>query len=1269
MEHNVFEGFTGQYSLSKTLRFELRPQGRTQEYIDVRGIIGEDEARDRDYETVKKAIDEYHKGFMERSLRRLELKGLDEYCDLMFKRERSEKENRELEKQEENLRKQVVECFKADEKYALLFKSQLITEELPKVVTDQDTKDALEKFKKFTTYFQGFFENRKNIYTDEAKSTAVAYRIVNQNLPRFLDNRRVFFKLLKTELSDSLNELENNLSDILGGKPLDTFFEIQNYPHTVTNEDIDRYNCLIGGRSLADGQKIKGINEYVNEYNQKIKKVGNARRLPKLKPLYKQILSDRESLSVYSEPFEDDGQLVDAVRKFVTHLSETVLNRKSSRSLPALLEHIGEYQLDGIFVKNGFAINDLSNKAYGDWSALKSCFEKEYDDLNKNKKRNEKYYEERNRRLKQKGSYSLDELNCTAVKYGGLEGHLEQIFALPIEKSGQALWDVFDDSYQKLKTLLNTDYAGKQELASDKKSVALLKELLDCIKSIETFVKPLLGTGSEAEKDDNFYGELDVLYAQLSQITPLYNKVRNYVTKKPYSIEKVKINFQNPDLLKGWAKGTELERSGLIFRKNGNYYLGIIAKYQRKFYGEYPEPVNDEDVIEKMEYLQIADPSKDVQNLMVVNGVTVKVNGRKEREGEFAGQNLRLEDSKNKYLPGNINVIRKKKSYSTLSDTFEKDDLISFIDYYKSRVIEYYKDYDFVFKESKDYGSFADFTDDINRQAYQLKMRKISEAYINQLVNDGKLYLFQIYSKDFSPYTKGRPNLHTIYWKMLFDERNLNNVVYKLNGEAEIFYRRASINEENQIIHHKGKPIAKKNLKAAEKGETSCFKYDLIKDKRYTADKYQFHVPMTLNFCAEGKGNLNGLVQDTVCREKGLNVIGIDRGERNLLYLCVVSPEGKIICQKSLNKIENDKGYEQNYHALLDKKERDMKKAREDWMEITSIKELKEGYLSQAIHIITDLMLEHQAVVVLEDLNFGFINGRKKVEKQIYQKFEKMLIDKLNYLVNKSADAEQPGGALKAYQLTNQFESFAKLGRQSGFLFYIQAWNTSKIDPTTGFVNLLSVKYTSMKDAKAFLEKFDFIRYNSSENYFEFALDYKNFTDRAVGIRTKWVLCSQGSRVVNFRNPEKNSQWDAKEIDDLTEQIRNHFEQYGVKISEENMVADICSVDQAKFFQDIMGDIKLLVQMRNSMPNTDVDYMISPVKNADGKFFDTRTYQKDNADFNYFPQDADANGAYNIARKGLMILERIRQEKGKAKLAISNQEWLEYAQEHPLRKE
>ena len=120
----------------------------------------------------------------------------------------------------------------------------------------------------------------------------------------------------------------------------------------------------------------------------------------------------------------------------------------------------------------------------------------------------------------------------------------------------------------------------------------------------------------------------------------------------------------------------------------------------------------------------------------------------------------------------------------------------------------------------------------------------------------------------------------------------------------------------------------------------------------------------------------------------------------------------------------------------------------------------------------------------------------------MYQKFEKMLIDKLNYYVDKQKTSTEIGGPLNAMQLTNQFVSFQKLGKQSGFLFYVPAWNTSKIDPVTGFVNLFNTKYENQDKAIEFFKKFEAITFNKEQHYFEFKFNYKNFTNKDAGSKT-----------------------------------------------------------------------------------------------------------------------------------------------------------------------
>jgi len=1245
MNNSIYDNYTNKYSLSKTLRFELIPQGRTQEFIERNGILDEDKERAEDYKRVKKILDEYYKDFFDKALRRLQLKNLDIYYSLYVKKEKTEKEQKEFEKIEADLRKQVVKALKDDDKFDVLFKKEIITQELTDFVQDEDDKTSIENFQNFTTYFQGFFENRKNMFSEEAKSTAVSYRIVNQNLPKYIDNIRIFDIIMSTELCEKIFVLQKELEDKLQGMRIEEFFNVVNYTHVIANSDIEIYNMLLGGRTLEDGTKIQGINEYVNLFNQKNSKDKSIRKIPKLKPLFKQILADREGMSFVEAQFENDKQVLDAIKEVVEGINENVISISADTSVAKLFKNIRNYDLDKIYITNGLAITDLSNAVYGDWSVIKTAFEKEYDEENpkKAKTKTEKFFEDRAKYFKAKKSYSLGEINNVIAKYSTHSGGVETYFESLAEKDGSNLIDIFNLAFEKAQMLLNMDYASKHGLASDKKNVAILKQLLDSIKNIEGFIKPLCGSGTEADKDDAFYGELDSIYKILSNITPLYNKVRNYVTRKPYSQEKVKLNFQNPTLLNGWDKNKERDNLAVILRKDGLYYLGIMNKKDNtSFLGDIP--VSESDFYEKMEYKLLPGPNKMLPKVF------------------FGKSNLEYFNPSEEIMEIYNSGAHKK------GDNFNLEACHKLIDFFKESINahEDWSKFGFEFSNTEEYIDISQFYREVERQGYSMNFTKIDSSYIDELVDNGKLYLFQIYNKDFSQYSKGTPNLHTIYWKMLFDEKNLEKVIYKLNGDAEVFFRKASITEENKVVHPKGQPIAKKNFKAKEQKENSLFKYDLIKDKRYTIDKYQFHVPITMNFCAESRSYINDEVIKTIRENKDINVIGIDRGERNLLYISVVNSEGRIIHQQSLNIIENDKGYSQDYHVLLDKKEHEMDSARKNWTEIESIKELKEGYLSQAIHLITELMVKYQAIVVLEDLNFGFMNGRKKVGKQVYQKFEKMLIDKLNYLVNKKAKYEDNGGALHAYQLTNAFESFAKLGKQSGFLFYIPAWNTSKIDPMTGFVNLLYPKYSSEAEAKKFIKKFDRIRYNVQEGYFEFDFKYSNFTDKAVGSKDSWTICSYGERVVNFRNPAKNSEWDSIEID-ITKQLEMHLKSVGINLESKDLIESICNVSNPQFFKNLIEDIKLVLQIRNSISNTKVDYMLSPVKDVNGKFFDTRKYQEDKEGLNYFPKDADANGAYNIARKGLLLMEKIRTgQDEKMKLAITNKEWMDYAQRHTL---
>lgn len=332
--------------------------------------------------------------------------------------------------------------------------------------------------------------------------------------------------------------------------------------------------------------------------------------------------------------------------------------------------------------------------------------------------------------------------------------------------------------------------------------------------------------------------------------------------------------------------------------------------------------------------------------------------------------------------------------------------------------------------------------------------------------------------------------------------------------------------------------------------------------------------------------------------------------------------------------------------------------ARQNWQSIKNIKELKEGYLSQVIHIITRLMIKYNAIVVMEDLNMEFKRSRQKVEKQVYQKFEKALIDKLNYYVDKTAQEDEMAGVYKALQLTNEFKSFREMGKQNGALFYVNPAYTSQIDPATGFVNLFFIKYESIAKSKAFLEKFKKIEIFNDPDYGKyviFSFDYSDFTSKADGSRTKWDVCSYGERI--YGRTESNGRYKEETVK-LTAEFMSLFKEYDFDLSR-SLKEQIMLQTSADFFKQFLHLLRLTLQFRND--STENGFLLSPVKSTDGTFFDTREEREE-----IMPENAAANSAYNIARKGLWIVKTIKaqpdEELLKAKIGMKNQDWLHFVQ-------
>jgi len=764
------------------------------------------------------------------------------------------------------------------------------------------------------------------------------------------------------------------------------------------------------------------------------------------------------------------------------------------------------------------------------------------------------------------------------------------------------------------------------------------------------------------------------LYDILDDVVPLYNQVRNYITSKPSEEKKLKLMFDSPTLAEGWSTTKEKDYKCLLFEREGLYYLGIInssSKESKKIDFSKLSCGEDKCSYKKMVYRQI----------------------------QSAANYFSIKQIKPQNPPS---YILKWLSSGFDKKTLSRQQLTKLISYVIDDFIPNYKMlndengspyYSFSFKEASQYESWKEFTDHIDSMClYSIGFENIPVQIIDSLVERGVLYLFKLNNKDFSRSSVGRENLHTIYWRMVFAEDNLNDVVFKLNGGAELFYRRASI--KNPYIHKLGKKLVNridrdgkripdvafgqlvkfadgeiaidelsgvaKDLYSAGKVVMKDVKHEIIKDRRFAEDKFFFHVPITINAKANKKASrFNDFVNDAVRNFEDVNIIGIDRGERHLLYVTVIDSKGKILEQRSFNTIDIDrydgKRIDVDYHAKLDQMEKDRDKARKSWSEIGKIKDLKSGYLSMVVHEIAKLMVKYNAIVVLEDLNGGFKRGRSAIEKQVYQKFEKAMIDKLNYLVFKDSEPLSLGGALRGYQLADKFESFEKLGKQTGFIYYVPAAYTSKIDPTTGFTNIFDFKKcTSAEGIKRFFNLFDSIKYSETDKAFIFAFDYNKFDTRFPSWNSKWEVYSASRRLAYSKDQKVDVEINPTNaiIEALTKRcvaIKDGFD-LGLYMKELDATRE-----NAGLFKSVFYAFERTLQMRNSSAKTGEDYIESPVKNSSGGFFDSRKC------VNELPENADANGAYHIALKGLLMVNELKTNET-PKLTIKNEDWLEFVQ-------
>lgn len=1209
--NNIFSKFTNLYSLTKTLRFELRPTDETKLLLQKTNNLGlspiqTDQNIDDLYNReVKPMYDRLHEKFITESLEKVnfnieDLENFETNYVRLKKLSKNCKQNIEqikaieeiLEKISLNLRKQVTETYVETaiswkEKYPeIKFKKndyQILTEKESLLLLKEifpEKIDIINKFIGFHGYFAGFNQNRINYYTDEGKATEVANRIVNENLVRFIENR-----LALEEVKNAKLEIEKTEE-----------FKLENYKNLLTQKNIDELNKIIGGENVAGKPKIPGINEKINlwlqQKNSNLEKDQTKTRLPKLKALYKQIGSDKKSVEIFQIK---EGQEWQELQNLINNQEQEIESGFSVKIMSAILyrgfsiffENWQEYDLSQIYF-NKASLNTISSRWFGNWRVLAE------------KLKQNKAIEIKNEEVK------LRDISLAQIKESleTLEGEtLENLFKLGTKDKRTCYQNCFVENdfwmtflriwhYELKSTFENSwtlikEFDTKKTEAFEKKTHGKwLKEICDSILATERMVK--YNKRKQEGGDANFYEAIDI-YLQKSELIKYYNAFRNYISQKPFETDKIKLNFENGSLLGGWSDGQEKVKSSVILKNGKKIYLGILM--DRGFFRtDKPNEIYQTE-------------SPDWQRLILTN--------------------LKFQTLAGKGFLGKYG-----QSYGDLGKQEPLKAVILLQEFIQENYVQKYPQLNNV--AQKKYEDKKTFDAEIKlalEDCFTMKFVSIKENILRTGLQQEKFYLFEIKTKDTDSTKKGKKDLQTYYWETLFSLDNLHKPVLALNGGAEVFWRSGQEDKLEKKKDTKGKIV--------------------LDAKRYAKDKLFFHVPVTINYGKPKIIKFKDKIQEFVAKNKeNLTYLGIDRGEKHLIYYCLVDHEGNILKQGSFNKINGVP-----YHQKLTDRAGNMMEARKNWEAIGNIKNFKAGYLSQVVHEIYNLVIKYNALIIMEDLNSEFKAKRTaQVEKSVYKKFELTLAKKLNYLVLKDREPNEEGGVLNAYQLTPYISagdvSMFEKSQEWGVIKYVKAAYTSTTDPIAGWRKNIYLRVESNEKMRENILKFKEISWDSQTQSFLFKYNPKDFIkDKTTLVEDKeYIIYSCVDRIRSYQTD--SGVWENREFlhgteTGVTSRLIKIFDDFGLKTNIE--IKQQIEEDQTltnNFYEQFIFNLNLILQIRNSKTGAEendpyFDFIQSPVK----PFFDSRYPEKfgkklENDSWSV-PENGDANGAFHIAKKGI----------------------------------
>ena len=1287
------ESFNNLYSLTKVVKFELCPIPETKRWMNEFGRIftAEDfqSVDDNFFSTdlkiaeakqiIQNVLNVVHENIINIALTSEETGLLDisNYYAL------SNQRNHNLEEEEKQLREFLEKCFEKPLKHLYdVFPSKKVSNKDKKlsdyvnVLGDAkmldylksnasnyassgycktDIEKACDDFKGYWGLLSQYIENRKNYYVfDKEQDTSVATRIVSDILPVFCKNCRQY-----ASRQAAYDAIENFNSSV---------YILADFHKYISQAGIESYNKIISNNNAfvnlynqQQEQKSGRVNEFIKLHKQIGCKETDAKERPQICKDWESTESETQGVSLEAKLWE----IVEMADKVIAP-QETDMLSPRVYNLISWLEYVDTW--DGLYVTDK-ALRTISSRYLEDWFSLEQLLirDKSVGTYNKRKESGEQF--KLNSAVELSPVFhALDskDFNNTFKKdvYDKYRTVLDSNQSLSRNLINMLCYDIkkiinvdYPNYAQSIKTLLTAKLSKEQREGyfQREESIDIIRDYLDCILSVVRDVS-LFSVRQNKIKGAPYNMRLlqivsSLLDTELGNRRRWYDEVRNYVLRMPQDDvknNKLKLNFRSSSLLKGWSVGQEETKLSLLLKKNGSYYLCILK--------------NDKECKKLFEY------NAEKQDNPIY--------GKGEVGNAFR---MLVRDLSFRTLVGKGYVAMHKKKYS------EEDDAEAILHAQQLIQRNYLKNYPLLASVvSRKYQSKSEFQADVETvlSGYaQCQYTPIDWSLIERYANEGKIYVFTIHSKDYKGTSKGKRDLQTIYWEDVLS----GNSQHQLAAYGEIFRREAiSPHKRKPVRHLKGSILVNKHdidgnpipdniynivysilnnkdypktieEKDKEKAQLLIdngklvYKeawMDIIKDARfYDEAKYFLHNPISLNYTARGFDGrafsvdapyyaINPIIQEAMHRS-GISpsFIGIDRGEKHLVYACKVNDEGFILSCNHYDKVNGI-----DYLKKLEEKAATRLEAKQSWKQQESIKNLKDGYISHVVHkLLTDAIpLDSENVIpsyiVLEKLSREMKRGRQKIEKQVYQKFELALANKLSFYVSKDVEKGKPGSVQIPLQFVPPVRTFEQIDKKDSFgiMLYTRANYTSVTDPLTGWRKTI---YITNGTDKEILEQLcnDFIDIRFDGKDYVFSYEEPN-------THYHWNLYSGicGKSLDRFEYNKPKRQYVAYDIVGVLDGLFVDFDKSdSLLVQMKNGVKLRKIEDSRTAYESLRKAINMIQQIRNTGNKIEDDNFLQSPTRKDGKHFDTR-HSEEFGNLKHIV-DADANGAYNIARKGLIM--------------------------------